>query len=540
MSDTPTFNLSIVEIQKRARFDPLRNFDAHRLTYYLDLFRAGRLRDLSLVIDAQEERDDTLACVVPKAKSAVARHGWEVGTIERVPTGMDQMAVQQKEALEHFYNQLRVTNALDQDEVGGVSLLLRQMMDAKSKRYAVHNIVWKPGSSPTATLWFTPLWFFENSIGKMRFISEPYGLDGQDMVREEWLVTKGVGIGIACAVAWTFKHMSLRDWVLYNARCGLPGFEGITDAAPGTPQWQNMVNAVAAAASEFRWVRNRTEEIKTVELGTTGTLPFPALVERMDRALSALWRGADLSTMSAGAGKGQGASVQQEETALLEHDDAAWLSETIQMKLDRLVLDYVFGPDVPALAYFRVLDSNEKDVELDLKIDQFLLGAGFPISQKQVAERYSRPLPEATDTLLTAPAVPAPGDSGFGAPGSEPDNSKPETQNAEQAAAVAAANESAAAGREALFQANAHAADQAARRAVFRPLAERLALIYALKDPAMRAGAAARLRADAPKLYAAVVAKIPDLAKPAEEAIGAALVSGMAEHAEKTLKSAQK
>jgi len=189
----------------------------------------------------------------------------------------------------------------------------------------------------------------------------------------------------------------------------------------------------------------------------------------------------------------------------------------------------VFGPDVPALAYFRVLDSNEKDVELDLKVDAFLLGAGMPIGQKQIAERYSRPLPEATDTLLTAPQPP---------PGPAANPSDPANPS-DKSAALAASNEAARLGRETLFTANAAAAELAARRAVFRPLAERLALIYALKDSATRAGAAARLKADAPALYADVIRQIPDLAKPVEEAIGAALVSGFAEHAQKTLPPAK-
>jgi hypothetical protein len=311
--------------------------------------------------------------------------------------------------------------------------------------------------------------------------------------------------------------------VSYNYRCGKPGLEGITDATPGTPQWQNMVDAVSAAASDFRWVRNRTEEIKPIEFGTTGTLPFAPLVERMDRALAALWRGADLSTISAGGGKGQGASVQAEETALLEEDDAQWLSETLNLKLDRLVLDYVFGPDVPALAYFKVLGANERDYKADLEVDQFALAAGHPISQEQFAERYARPIPDAQDTLLKlAPKVVAPLPS-------EP-NADPLSSAANEAQAATAAQH----GREAIFKASASAQQIAARRPVFRPLAQRLAALAAMTDPAAMRTAVETLRGESTRLYAEILAKAPDLAKPAEQAIGTALVSGMAEHAAET------
>lgn len=514
----PTFNLALIEESKRMRFDPLRNFEPRQLTLALDLFRAGRLRDLALVIDAQEERDDTLAAVVPKAKASVARHGWEVCVIERVPDALKSAAEKQKEVLENFYNQLRVTNALDQDEIGSVSLLLRQMMDAKSKRYAVHNIVWRPGAMPTAELWFTPLWFFENSTGKMRFLAQPYAYDGEDMAPGEWLVTKGLGIGIACSVAWTFKHMSLRDWVLYNARAGRPGIEGITDATPGTPQWQNMVNAVAKAAADFRWVRNRTEEIKTIEFGTKGELPFAPLVERMDRAMAALWRGADLSTISAGQGRGQGASLQGEEADLIEQDDSQWLSETLNLKLDRLVLDYVFGEDAPALAYFKVLGTQADNTDRDLKVDEFLVDRGFPMSIAQAAERYSRPLPDGAneDELLRAPAKPAaPGLPGTPEPG---------------APALPAANEATDPNMVA-FMARATAQAKRGEAAVLQPILRRLAAIEAMTDTAQQQAACRDFAAAWPQLRDQAIKRAPNLAATLAQIDGTAFVSGLVDAA---------
>lgn len=510
----PTFNLALIESAKMMRFDPLRGFTPQKLTAALDLFRCGRLRDLALVVDAQEERDDVLAGVVPKAKAAVARHGWEICLNERLPQGQQSAAERQKEVLEHFYNQLRVTNALDQDEVGEVSLLLRQMMDAKSKRYAVHNIVWKPGAMPTAELWFTPLWFFENATGKMRFISTPFGYDGEEMPAEEWLVTKGAGIGIACAVAWTFKHMSLRDWVLFNARCGLPGVEGITDAAPGTEQWQNMVNAVARAASEFRWVRNRTEEIKTIDFaGKVGELPFPPLVERMDRAMAALWRGGDLSTISKD-GQAVGSNAQSSETDLIEQDDAQWLSETLRLKLDRLVLDYVFGEGTPALAYFKVVTPQKQDVASDIKVDEFLSGRGFPLTFGATAERYSRPLPEGADeaALLSAPTPPA------AAPGDTPPEDDP---------AATAANEA----RDVTFVARAVAQATQAEAEVLRPILRKLAAVEAIDDPLTQRVALADFVAQWPQLTREAISRVPTLAAVFEKIDATAFASGLVEGA---------
>jgi hypothetical protein len=96
-----------------------------------------------------------------------------------------------------FYANCRVTNALDENEKGGFKLLLRQMMDAVGKKYAVHEIVWRtveasgvenaasetadpsgslgtavptiPTQRYTAEFRFVPLWFFENTTGSCVF-----------------------------------------------------------------------------------------------------------------------------------------------------------------------------------------------------------------------------------------------------------------------------------------------------------------------------------------------------------------------------------
>lgn len=406
MSDS-AISFALIQAEKRSRFDPLKDLTPERLVTYMDEFRAGHFQNLARVMDTIEERDDTLISVVPKAKAAVARHGFEILTVDTDSDEEAALAERQREELEFFYNNLRATSALDQDENGGMSLLLRQMMDAKGKRYAVHNIVWQPklGGRYTANFIQAPLWFFESTVGKLRFISQPFGFYGEDMERGAWLVTKGEGLMIACSIAWMYKRIPLRDWLIYCGRHGMPGIEGITDAAKDSDEWKLVEQAVEAAYSEFKWVRNRNSEIKTIDFSAQGELPYAPLVERMDRALVRIWRGGDLSTMSKD-GAAVGANPQQSETINIEEDDAAWLSETLQLKVDRLVLDYIFGEDAPTLAYVKILTTKKQNTELDLKIDDFAVRNGHPLSQKQFAERYNRPLPDEDDALLTAPTAP--------------------------------------------------------------------------------------------------------------------------------------
>jgi hypothetical protein len=199
-----------IQMSIRLRFNPIRNLTPELLAQYLDAFRLGYFRNAALTWDAMERRDSRLQTVAPKRKKSVARRGWEILTVE------DSAAAKAQQAkLEYFYNHLTATTALEPDERGGMSLLLRQMMDAVGKRYAVHEIVWEPtmGSSQsavpsrsgdrsnqsseaslTASFRFCPLWWFEGTRGKLRFLLNEFDIYGQDMEEGGWLVTVGDGL----------------------------------------------------------------------------------------------------------------------------------------------------------------------------------------------------------------------------------------------------------------------------------------------------------------------------------------------------------
>src|SRR5579883_2958299 len=137
MNSAPLITRERIEQSIRARFNPVPSLSPGLLAAYLEAFRLGFFRNIALAWDALERRDYKLQSVAPKRKKAVARHGWEILTLEDSPAAQEQ-----KQALEYFYNHLTATNVLEENETGGLSLLIRQMMDAVGKRYAVHEIVW--------------------------------------------------------------------------------------------------------------------------------------------------------------------------------------------------------------------------------------------------------------------------------------------------------------------------------------------------------------------------------------------------------------
>jgi hypothetical protein len=400
--------------------DSIRGLTLEILNRQLEAYTNGFLADFALTCEAMQERDDVLKNVIAKRKKAVARHGWEVLALDNSPE-----ARAHQEALEYFYGHLRCSSVLKQNENGGFGLLVTQMMDAVAKGFAVHEIAWQPRLQPqtaptrpaveragrgadqrteratanppstthnksllTAHLRFVPLWFFEHTTNELRIKTTPYGNATEPMDPNEWLVTVGEGVMVACARAYLFKHFPLQSWLDYCQKYGSPGLHAVTAAERDTPEWDAMTTALDQFIRELTVVTNSNEDIKLLDFKGTGAPPYIALVERMDRVMIALWRGADLGTLS--RNQGYGASLQGEESRILEVDDAKLISETLNNTLDRQVIKLLFGQTVEPLAYINILVSPQDYTTQDLAIDKFLAEHGAALSQSRALQRYNR------------------------------------------------------------------------------------------------------------------------------------------------------
>lgn len=489
----------------------IRELTPERLATALAAFDLGYLRDAALIWQKVRDRDDTANPVIEKRELDAALLDWDILPLDDSPE-----AAQDKAALEAAYDNLTATDALDQQKRGGVSLLVQQMMHSTGHKYAVHEIVWRPDAPElTAEFRFTALQFFENTTGRLRFLPADHAIHGNDLEEGGWMVTCGPGLMEATSIARLFKQMPLKAWLVFCDKAGMPGLHGKTDAPEGSEEWEKFRDALAAFGEDWALVTNRAAEIAPIDLKAGGQLPHPPLVERMDRAIARIWRGADLGTMSQ-QGDASGSNPQQSETDIFAAADAKRISETLNYYFDRWVIRYRFGRE--PRAYFQLKPRTKVNLELELRIDEALIKWGVPVSLNDLHERYQRPEPDAGALLAKAPAAGLPGFGG--AMDAQPFG-----------------NESPA-GREAILKANAAAQELAARRPVFRHVAERLAaLVAVLDDPAKVREVAAKNRADAAQLYRGVLQQAPDLAKPTEAALGAAVASGMAENAAKTRSS---
>lgn len=537
------------------RFNPIRGLKPEKLADQLDAYDKGRPRECAILWQEMEERDLMIGNVASKRKQAVSRAQWEVLTI-----GTSPEALQQKEALEVFYNNLVATSILKQDERGGMGLLQRQMMDAVCKGFSVHDIAWKPlkgrgtqrslnrrqrkqsiqGNAPdasggpeltegeflTATFTHAPLQFFENKTGKLRFLQKEFDVDGVQMKEGEWLVTCSRPLMKAASIGYVYKHLPLKFWVGYCEKFGMPGVLAKVNGKPGDPQWDEAEQAVAQFMNDWAGVINLESVIELLETkGGGANVPFAPLIEYIDRMIASAFRGADLSTISQGKGDGTGASIQGDETNLLQEDDAAFVTETFWDQIDRQVLWAVLGVDEP-LAYLKILPPKKQAVDQDIKIDEFLLKWGVKLSQDDELERYGRSAAEEGDAILemataetdASPAGGLPGQGRLPGEGRDVASKLENTLWKKIKGALGLANEI-----------SPEMKMRAAQRELFRPFTERLQRISAMTDRDQQRNALTLVLADLPSLKAQLAEKAGSgaLAETLANEMKAALLEGI-------------
>lgn len=370
-----------------------------------DQYDLGYLRSFAMLGEQIADVDDTAGTVLDKRCGQAARRKWDVIIGEDVPEEQKATAALHQEALKYAFSNLRTRNAVELDQRGGMTLLLQQMMRAAFYRYTAHEVAWLPSAGGlTAELWHVPLAFFENTRGQIRY-SGPFGsTPGRELDPANWLI----GVHHRClmksmAVLYLFKKLSLSDWVNFSEKFGMPGLHLETTATPGTKEWNEAVDALAAFSRDWALVTTKEQKVNLIQASMSGDGPFAPMVDRCDRAMSRVALGSDLATMS--RENGAGASLQSEETDELVSADCDWLSETINETLSRRVIEYHFGLGTIPLAYFKLLGPQRQDTKLEMEVDKHVKDFGVNLSADDIAERYGRT--HAVTAPVVAPVVAA-------------------------------------------------------------------------------------------------------------------------------------
>lgn len=400
------------------RYNPLSILNATTLSNALDSFSCGVLMYAARLWEKMCERDETLFTVKPKREESVSLREWVIEKTEESPEAKNQYT-----ALHAFYSASTAGHALNRHTVGGVSMLLQQMMESVAYKYAVHHIIWQPNTEQTitlpsgatvpglsATFEQVPLEFFEARTGELRFLGMSLGYTGEPLAQNNWLVTTGPGLMQCASTEYYLKRLGTHDLVELSGKWSAPAILGHTTANKESDQGHAMANAVSQVAANYKGVLYGAPENKIEFLwpqgGTSGTeLPCQIIRNDVKRELVTLWLGSDLSTISRD-GDSVGASLQGESTTDKCRADCKRISETLNARIDPIVIRWYFGQNARILVKFKLVAPEKEDRKLFLECSQGMVNMGAPVSVLATAKRLNVPLATEDEAALTAPQSP--------------------------------------------------------------------------------------------------------------------------------------
>ncbi len=375
--------------RNQLRYNALYALDPDVLVRHLSAFNRGDICGLERVLEKFEAREDKMRIGAFKMAAAVSSKPWEVRTVRGEED--NPRATLHRDVLTKFWNRIEVTDAFCRNRKGGLRLLIKEMMEAQSRVYSVHDIAWKVNGDGTLDAVFThvPAWCFENRTGRLRYIRNDGDTLGEEMRDGEWLVTVGEGVGIAAAILAMAKRLSWNDWLLFSEKCGMPVVMGNTSAQQGTPAWLALERAIRAIAPKTGLVADTGTQLQAVPMGSGAQGAYREMVETVDRAISALYRGGDLATVSS-APAAAGINAQEGESELMDADGCALVSETLRDQVEKFVVRFVCG-DFEPLAQIVVNPPAETlDTAREIQIDAHLASLGVRLSKADALARYGR------------------------------------------------------------------------------------------------------------------------------------------------------
>lgn len=302
---------------------------------------------------------------------------------------------------------------------------LFDMLDALGKGYSVTEITWSAKGSawlPVALERRDPRWFqFDKVDGRtlrLRDIANP--VDGLALAPGKFVVAEmgaksGLPVrgGLARAAAWAylFHNFSLRDWVTFCERYGMPLRLGRyhDGALPG--DIDVLLSAVRGLGADAAAILPKGMEIEFPEIKSASATAdlWEKLLAYLDAQVSKLVIGQTLTADSGRGGRGSYAlgKVHNEVRIDILRADAKTICAALNRDLVRVLVDLNFGPQEAYPALRLPVDEPEDMVALAGNL-KTLVELGQPVATEWVSGKFGIPLPEDGQAVLGKPAAAEP------------------------------------------------------------------------------------------------------------------------------------
>lgn len=310
--------------------------------------------------------------------------------------------------------------------VGSVIPLLEEsvfdMLDSLGKGWSAAEIEWSDQGGtwlPVALELRDPRWFrFDRVDGRtLRLRDQARPSEGIPLPAGKFIVCTGgaksglpvrCGLARAAAYAWLFFNFSLRDWVTFCGRYGMPLRLGRYNDGARQEDIDILFSAVRGLGADAAAILPKGMDIEFPEIKSASTTAdlWDRLLAYLDAQVSKLVLG---QTLTADTGKSGGGSfalgkVHNEVRIDILRADAKAVCSALNRDLVRILVDLNFGPQnaYPAL---RLPVNEPEDLKALADNIKTLVEIGQPVGGSWVSDKFSIPLPEAGEKVLGVPTA---------------------------------------------------------------------------------------------------------------------------------------
>lgn len=292
-------------------------------------------------------------------------------------------------------------------------------LKAPAYGWAGSELVWGMVDSVIA-----PTWFVNVPARRFRFdprdvpmvLTDRNWITGEPLEAGRWWLSRRAhaqtvrsGYMRTAVLAAYFKSLSLRDWIVWIERFGLPTVYGLYDENAADDEKDALLEAVKMLGKDGSAIFSRLSEIK-IEHASGGNAegPHAALMSAMDHAMTKLITGAPLMADGADGGSYAQSKVQQGVRFDITREDAHQLALSFEQQVG---VPFVRFNGLDARAP-RLKIHIVKDVDPAARMDVFVRGVnelGLEIDQEQVFQEFALKRAPAGRAIPGAPKPKAPG-----------------------------------------------------------------------------------------------------------------------------------
>ncbi|TCS69757.1 phage gp29-like protein [Sulfuritortus calidifontis] len=300
-----------------------------------------------------------------------------------------------------------------------LAVLITHLMDAVAKGYAVAEIVWETSGDvwyPRSILPREAHWFsFDADTGRLlRLVdgsAEGAEIPPYRMIVHAPPVAAGIpllgGVARSALWAWVFKSYAMRDWARFCELFGQPIRVGKYHQGASPDDVAVLKQAAFSLGSDAAAVIPQEMVLELIESGSKSASAdlYHQLIDYLDRQVSKAVLGQTMTTDSGTSGSLAQAKVHQEVRRDLLEADARAVAATLTRDLIAPIVRLNLGDAAP-LPVLKLLVEDPEDLTALADHVVKLTGAGMPIPQWWVREKFGIPEAQDGEPVLGAPAAP--------------------------------------------------------------------------------------------------------------------------------------